>query len=67
MRTPFVQKEGSSGTRYWRQLTDEELLEIRFTTDDPERVPNLIQDVPAPMARSLGWKWRTTSVGRSGT
>jgi hypothetical protein len=34
------------GSGYWHQLTDEELLRIRFTTDDPERLSHLVLDVP---------------------
>src|ERR1700730_17749589 len=32
---------------YWRSRTDDELLAIAFTTDDPENLPGLVQDVPA--------------------
>ncbi len=33
-------------SRYWKSLTDEELLNTELTTDDPEGVPGLVKEVP---------------------
>lgn len=36
---------------YWGKLTDEELLRVTFTTDDPEGLEGLVLDVPASDGR----------------
>ncbi len=46
MKKPTAASSGQVGGGYWRRLTDEELLGIRFTTDDPESLEDLVLDVP---------------------
>lgn len=39
------------GDGFWSRLSDEELLRISFTTDDPEHLYGLVEDVPAARGR----------------
>lgn len=32
--------------RFWEHLSDEQLLSVELTTDDPENLPNIIQELP---------------------
>ena len=40
------QKSGDTTQRYWRRLSDEELLRVQFTTADPETLDGLVLEVP---------------------
>jgi hypothetical protein len=37
----------NGNTGHWASLTDEQLLHVKFTTDDPENLEGLVLDVPA--------------------
>jgi hypothetical protein len=55
-----------SADSYWSGLTDEELLTISFTTEDPESLPGLVFDLPAINARPIveyAYNFRGTKRG----
>ncbi len=48
---------------YWRSLSDEQLLDISFTTSDPESLTGLLEEVPDTSGALQSWSTPTTSGG----
>jgi hypothetical protein len=46
MKKPKGKSGHDATSEYWKTRSDQELLETAFTTDDPESLQGLVQDVP---------------------